>query len=305
MAPLRRPCANLRRSMRRRMRRRLLRRKFQAPTDAKRVAAAAGIERAAPSATPAPAPQAMVAPAQSGNMPAPSPRSQAEASVPARQSAISPHQSATMVAPPPSAPIAQAAPRIAGSVSADNNAARQRLVRALHRMKRRAMSRVLSMSIRGALARHATAISRWQRSTRCARDMTMRMRGYLSTCANGRRGSRTRCRRNSSPSRPTSPASGRGSDHRDVAYECSRTCAVTPIPFAQASEAPGAISLPTASRRSCGWAPAMRRRARPRASATGSRAIRRAPATWSTATRRGWIVSAKCVNVCRTAASRR
>lgn len=97
-------------------------RKFQAPTDAKRVAAAADTERIASSATPAPAPQAMVAPTQSGSLPALSPRPQAEASVPARQSAISPHQSATMVAPPPSAPIAQAAPTITGSLSADNNA---------------------------------------------------------------------------------------------------------------------------------------------------------------------------------------
>jgi hypothetical protein len=89
-------------------------RKLQAPTDAKRVA---------PSATPAPAPQAMIPPAQSGSTPAYSTRSQAEAPVLARQSAISPQQPATMVAPPPSAPIAQAAPRITGSVPADRNAA--------------------------------------------------------------------------------------------------------------------------------------------------------------------------------------
>lgn len=127
-------------------------RKFQAPTDAKRAAAVAGIERIAPSATPAPAPQAMVAPAQSGSMPAPSPRSQSEASVPARQSAISPHQSATMVAPPPSAPIAQAAPRITGSVSADNNAAPAPRARAASDEEAHDVAGFVDV-IRGALAR--------------------------------------------------------------------------------------------------------------------------------------------------------
>ena len=128
-------------------------RTFEAPTDAKRVATAPGIERVAPSAMPAPAPEAMVAPAQSGNMPAPSSRLQAEASVPARQSAISPQQPAAMVAPPPSAPIAQAAPRITGNVSADNNAAAQMpRARAASDEEARDVAGFVDV-IRGALAR--------------------------------------------------------------------------------------------------------------------------------------------------------
>ena len=170
---------------------------------------------------------------------------------------------------------------------------RRCLVRAPHRMKRRAMSRALSMSFAARLP-GGIAISQWQRSTRCARGMTMRTRGYRSTCADGRRGSRTRSRRNSSPSPQPSPASGRGSAYRDVALS---VCAFAPNPT---------LSLKAGERRNI--APYNEARilrmgagnAAPRASAGVSHRWPGDSARaghWSIATRRGWIVSAKCVNV--------